>query len=309
LLGAPLREHCCLQQWHYAINMEETDQDSLASYLRITHKQLRSLLLASGLASYHGKQFCLHGSEGRHLSYSWQQFIVDQCHEGYFDHYSVKNKKPMWVGLGLMKKKVVLLNLRQEQLAFTPETQSKFSKTPPHLPKSNLALLQRNRSMMLSLLDMYFQGIENKEKDAYEDMEDNDLDATITRTNSDKDPDEMHKKLCTSALLLLAQIAMDKCTDPVGAMEGLLKWIRVSQNARQQVRLSLLSGNNHMEEQEFEMRQSSFPILLQIGLPVTKRLVSSLLREIVALSCFYPDCGLLLYQTHRGTPCELKFMS
>ncbi len=90
--------------------MVETDQDSLASYLGITHKQLRSLLLASGLASYHGKQFRLHRSEGSSLSYSWQQFIVEQSHEGYLDHYSVKNKKHLWVGLGLMKTKVVLLN-------------------------------------------------------------------------------------------------------------------------------------------------------------------------------------------------------
>ena len=92
--------------------MEETDQDSLASYLGITHKQLRSLLLASGLASYHGKQFRLCKSEGRSSSYSWQQFIVEQSHEGYFDRYSINNKKHMWIGLGLTKKKVVLLNSR-----------------------------------------------------------------------------------------------------------------------------------------------------------------------------------------------------
>jgi hypothetical protein len=161
LLGAALREHRCLRQWHYAIDMEETDQDSLASsYLGITHKQLRSLLLASGLASYHGKQFCLRRSEGRSLSYSWEQFMVEQSHEGYFDRCSINNKKHMWIGLGLTKKKVVLLNLRQEQLPFTPETQSKFSKTSPRLPKSNLALLRRNRSMMLSVMDMYFEEIE-----------------------------------------------------------------------------------------------------------------------------------------------------
>ena len=141
LLGAALREHRCSRKWHYAIDMVETDQDSLASYLGITHKQLRSLLLASGLASYHGKQFRLHRSEGRSLSYSWQQFIVDQSHEGYFDSYRINNKKHMWIGLGLMKKEIVILNSMQEQLAFTPESQSTFFKTPPRLPKSNLALL------------------------------------------------------------------------------------------------------------------------------------------------------------------------
>jgi hypothetical protein len=160
LLGAALREHRCLQQWHYAMDMEETDQDSLASYLGITHEQLRSLLLASGLASYHGKQFQLHRSEGHNLSYSFQQLIAKQSHEGYFDCYSIKNKKHLWVGLGFMKKYVVLLNLRQEQLAVTPETQTRFFKATTNLPKSNLAWLQRKRLMMLSVLDMYFQEIE-----------------------------------------------------------------------------------------------------------------------------------------------------
>jgi hypothetical protein len=56
--------------------------------------------------------------------------------------------------------------------------------------------------MMLSVMDMYFQEIEKdkKVKDADEDdKEDNDLDATITRINSDEDGDEMHENLCTSA--------------------------------------------------------------------------------------------------------------
>ncbi len=82
--------------------------------------------------------------------------------------------------------------------------------------------------MILSVLNMYFQEIEKKVTDADEDEEDNDLEATIYRTNSDKDPDEMQENLWTSALLLLEQILTDKSTDPVGAIEGLLKWISVS---------------------------------------------------------------------------------
>ena len=222
----------------------------------------------------------------------------------------------MWVGLGLRKKEtVVLLNARQEKISFTPETQSRFfkKKTRP-LPKSNLALLRRNRSMMLSVLDMYFEEIEKNKQlttdDAVEDEDDN-SDATPTsitrRVNSEDDGvNEMHENLRTSPLLLLEQISTDKSTDPVGDIEGLLKSIRESKNAKQQARLSLVSGNqHHAEEQVFETRESSSPTLSQIGIPVTKRLVSSLLREIVALSCLYPDCCLLSYQTHRGTSCEL----
>jgi hypothetical protein len=40
-----------------------------------------------------------------------------------------------------------------------------------------------------------------------------------------------------------------------------------------------------MEEEEFQTCELLFPIMSLLGLPVTKRLVSSLLREIVALSC------------------------
>ena len=62
---------------------------------------------------------------------------------------------------------------------------------------------------------------------------------------------------------------------------------------------------NHLEEEEYDIRESSCPILSMVGLPVTKRLVSSLLQEIVALSSLFPDHGLLSYETHRGTSCEL----
>jgi hypothetical protein len=54
-----------------------------------------------------------------------------------------------------------------------------------------------------------------------------------------------------------------------------------------------------MEEEEFQTRESSFPIMLLLGLPITKCLVSSLLHEIVALSCLYPEHGLLLYETRK----------
>ena len=81
----------------------------------------------------------------------------------------------------------------------------------------------------------------------------------------------------------------------------------MSQNVKQKAKLSLVLGleNNHIGEQEFETHELSFPTLSKLGVPITKRLVSYLLREVVALSCLYPGHGLLSYQTHRGTSCEL----
>jgi hypothetical protein len=129
LLGAALCEHCCSRQWHYAIDMEDTDQDSIATLLGITYKQLHSLPFSLWVGKLSWEAV---------LSYSWQPFIVEQSHEGYFDRYSINNKKHMWIGLGLTKKKVVLLNLRQEQLPFTPETQKSFPK--PHPAYQSLTL-------------------------------------------------------------------------------------------------------------------------------------------------------------------------
>jgi hypothetical protein len=163
--------------------------------------------------------------------------------------------------------------------------------------------------MMLSLIHVYNKEIEkNKQTDA--DDKQGDLDATTNRINSAEDDDrdkDIVDNLRASALVLLQHLSKDQIADPVRAIEGLLKSIRVSQNAKQKARLSLVLGaeNNHTQEEEFETRESSFPTLSKIGVPITKRLVSYLLRKVVALPCLYPGHGLLSYQTHRGTSCEL----
>jgi hypothetical protein len=86
--------------------------------------------------------------------------------------------------------------------------------------------------MMLSLLDVYNEEIEkNKQTDA-EDQEDN-LDATTNKINNDEDGD---KDADEKALVLLQQISQDQITNPVRAIEGLLKNLSGSlrmQNRRQ----------------------------------------------------------------------------
>jgi hypothetical protein len=158
--------------------------------------------------------------------------------------------------------------------------------------------------MVLAVLHLYNQDIERtKEQD--DDDKDND---NLEVNKEVNDQDEMDQEnFRTSAMVILEQISnKDESTDPVEAIEGLLKTIRAVQDAKQKVRLSLvLGGAENLEEDEYEIRHSSFPILSMVGLPVTKRLVSSLLREIVALSSLNPDNGLLSYETHRGTSCEL----
>jgi hypothetical protein len=72
--------------------MEETHQDSLAAFLRLKHAELCSLLLAYGLALLHGQQFRMNRRLNRsevQSSYSWQQFVVEQNLDGYFDSMTV----------------------------------------------------------------------------------------------------------------------------------------------------------------------------------------------------------------------------
>jgi hypothetical protein len=109
--------------------MEETNQDSLASYLWLTHNEVCFLLLATWLAHLHGKQFRILRSQG-HSLYSWQQFLVEQSLEGYFDSMTVNKKRHFWIGLGSMKKELAG--------SFNPATQSSFSKLCPAYPSQTM---------------------------------------------------------------------------------------------------------------------------------------------------------------------------
>jgi hypothetical protein len=178
----------------------------------MNHHQLRSLLLATGLARLHGQKFRILRNH-----FGWDIFCVEQSLEGYyFDAMVVNNKRHYWIGTGLerkkKKKKAVLDGARKVDTALNPETQSTHFKTPPRLPKSNQALLRKKSSMMLSLLGVYSDKIEkNKQTDA--GGEQDNLDTTADRINSsddDQDKDRsIDENLRTSALVLLQQISKD----------------------------------------------------------------------------------------------------
>jgi hypothetical protein len=69
--------------------MDESNQDSLASYLRMDHQQLRSLLLATGLARLHGQKFRILRNH-----FGWDNVCVEQSLEGhYFEAMAVNNKR------------------------------------------------------------------------------------------------------------------------------------------------------------------------------------------------------------------------
>jgi hypothetical protein len=119
----------------------------------------------------------------------------------------VNKKRHLWIGLGWIKKKPAG--------SFNPATQSTFFKTPPRLPKSSHALLQKSRSMMLAVLDLYHQDIvKNKQADDDDDKNDN------LEVNKGNDRDKMDKNIRNLAPVILEQISNeDKSTDPVEAIK------------------------------------------------------------------------------------------
>jgi hypothetical protein len=51
--------------------------------------------------------------------------------------------------------------------------------------------------------------------------------------------------------------------------------------------------------------KSSYSILSDIGIPLSRTFLLALLRELVMLDKVNPEAGVLLYSTHRGTTCQL----
>jgi hypothetical protein len=54
-----------------------------------------------------------------------------------------------------------------------------------------------------------------------------------------------------------------------------------------------------------DLSKSSYPILTDIGIPLSRTFVSALLRELVMLDKANSEAGVHSYSTHRGTTCRL----
>jgi hypothetical protein len=53
------------------------------------------------------------------------------------------------------------------------------------------------------------------------------------------------------------------------------------------------------------LSKSSYPILSDIGILLSRKFPSALLRALVMLDRANPEAGVLSYSTHRGTTCRL----
>jgi hypothetical protein len=59
------------------------------------------------------------------------------------------------------------------------------------------------------------------------------------------------------------------------------------------------------ESKASDLNKSSYPILTDLGLPLSPVFLSALLRELVMLSRDNPQQDMLTYSTHHGTTCQL----
>jgi hypothetical protein len=117
-------------------------------------------------------------------------------------------KQHLWIGLGWIKKKPAGSFIQPHNL--------RFSKLLSVSAKSSHALLQKSRSMMLAVLNLYHQDIE-KNKQADDDDDDKNDNLEVNKGN---DRDKMDKNIRNLAPVILEQISNeDKSTDPVEAIK------------------------------------------------------------------------------------------
>jgi hypothetical protein len=314
LLGAALREHSGLRQWHYAIDAKKENPDSLASYLGIGDEDLRTLFVSIGLASYRGKQCRLNRTSGNKNIYSWEQFRITQNLQGYMDYMVVKGKRYLWIRLG-SKEPSSSTASRSSSGPYNPSTQGGFFKASPRLPGSSHFVLKKSRSMMMSIVAMYANQHKVLQEEGKERMEEMGSRPPTSSTTMQEaldlrvDDEESTANLQTLAKTLLETIENnDTVSSSIKAIERLMSSIRVSQDEEQKARLrQLIEGNEEcvVDDEVLEIASSSYPLLTSLLVPVSKRLISTLLREIVGLSSSFTGHGLLSFETHRGTASEL----
>jgi hypothetical protein len=132
-----------------------------------------------------------------------------------------------------------------------------------------------------------------KNKQPVDDEDNNNLNHTMKRVKNGNDQDKMDKSFATWHWLYLHIFWRMKAHTQLKPFKDCWK----------------LLGHLRMQNKRQWRVQNLWVIISNLvalaGLLITKRLESSLLHAIVALSCFYPDHGLLSYETHHGTSCKL----
>jgi hypothetical protein len=160
----------------------------------------------------------------------------------------------------------------------------------------------------LLILSIYSEAI-------VEDAEDEEDGEGFHSATTRLQPDESNSELVNQgdenvrmlASNLLEKIANGKL-DVVAGTEQLFLMMRTAKYDEQIRRLELVTIIPIEPVKEIkvsDLSKSSYPILTDIGIPLSRTFISALLPELVMLDKANSEAGVLLYSTHRGTTCRL----
>jgi hypothetical protein len=305
ILGAALRVHSKTRAWHYGVMLPDDNPNSLCHFLGLSSQQMQVILQVCGLIRKHKgiDSVAVSSMSQKSSVYSWQQFIIENHLNGYFDKMSVAKvtsdtKQHWWIRLGTFEKSRKKESGGDDNVIYNPSSQFRYYKCPPRLNSTGRKVLAARRMQLLSLIklidsdDMMVDGEEDKEVPVDEGMS----------MNNDSMLNDNLRDLAINLLLDLKS----GVADIEQAAEELIKAMKKSQFESQMSRMEQIMGREVSEPMvELPNAARKFPLLSSFGVPLCREFISPILREIVLLSDSSPDSNLLTYTTHRGTECTL----
>ena len=279
--------------WHYNIVGESSDTNSLANYLQLSSADYREILVTTGLATVRinkcGKE-CLHiikNVERSPTNYSWEQFLNENKMESnYFDRKFVKDYMPSivnWIGLGPV--------LKSENPRTQFNTNKRRQRTKPiHFSKSMIQIRRSFINMILLKQQFTSSHADNKHQSS---------------SVSSSPPNE--KENIINTMLKQSRLnGFDKAS--AAAIEYVKSMWSLSLQQQKEALTNLEVGATDFIDKSFkeiEVDDASYPLLSQLQIPISKHVISTLLKELVALSNSLPNDELLTYDTHYGSKCHL----
>jgi hypothetical protein len=311
-LGAALRAAQKRRPWHYALNGVSDHELTLASLIVMTSEQTERLLLVCGLSRKKWRPSSSGGLQevGFYSVVSpdaWEAFAVDQNLKAgyfYFDRHKVKQytgaDTVYWVGIGCSA----------SQPSVNPKSQFELFKTPPRLSgKESREVRSFSKKVMLML--------ELHDQTTTEDAQDEGISGDATQSGQVKQPSEQEERakaqsddnvrlIATNLLERIASGTLD-VVDGTCQLVTMMRTVKYEEQGRRlkPVMVDLQPVSELEELKASDLNKSSYPILTDLGLPLSPVFLSALLRELVMLSRNHPQRDMLTYSTHRGTTCRL----
>jgi hypothetical protein len=211
------------------------------------------------------------------------------------------DERVYWVGIGCSAAKP----------SVNPKSQFLLFKTPPRLSGKESREVRSFSKKVLLMVELYDQT-------TAEDAKDGEIHSNASHSGMERQQSEQEKKekaLSDQNIRLLATNLLEKISsgtlDVVDGTDQLFTMMRTAKYDEQSRRLKLVTdGRQAVSEPSEEIKASnlnkaSYPILTDLGLPLSSVFLSALLRELVMLDRNNPESDILTYQTHRGTTCRL----